>query len=100
MREVDIVISLNASLDSAEGLIEECCEAFGLRQTLKGTLAKYPNCVHWHYQQGKQIGTLEITLWHEQRRLWFKVSDGRQATWIGDVVNPLGQAITRGLENQ
>ena len=97
MREVDITLSDHASLVSAERLIEECCSRFGLRQSLKGTLAKYPNCIHWHYKHGKQAGTLEITLWHDHRRIWFKVSDGRQGKWIDEAVDVLGQAISSQL---
>ncbi len=54
----------------------------GLRITLQGTLAAYPGCLHWHLKQGKEPGTLELTWWPAQRRLWFKVASGRRGAWI------------------
>jgi hypothetical protein len=48
--------------------VESACAAEGLRLTLKGTLKQYPGCTHWHYQRGKDRGTLEITFWPAQNR--------------------------------
>ena len=50
---------------------------------MKGTLASFPNCVHWHWKRGKERGTLEITWWGKQDRLWFKVAAGRFHTALG-----------------
>ena len=86
MREIEVPLLQNASLDQADTLVEDCCQALGLRQTLKGTLKQYPGCTHWHYKQGSEKGTLEITLWREQRRLWFKISAGRTGVWIEPAV--------------
>ena len=89
MREIDLTIPPTAAFDHADMLVETCCHALGLRQTLKGTLKQYPGCVHWHYQRGTEKGTLEITLWREKRRLWFKLSSGRQGAWIEQTVEEL-----------
>jgi len=69
MLEVQVALPPPAKNLEVEMLVETACAAEGLRQTLKGPLAKYPGSVHWHFKKGKQRGTLEITLWKAQRRL-------------------------------
>lgn len=65
--------------------IEACCEALYLTQTLRSTLGKFPGCTHWHYKlgrpQGKAKGTLEITLWPKQHRLWLALHENRKTDW-------------------
>jgi hypothetical protein len=72
-----IEIDLPPGSSPSETLIERCCAENNLQVTLKGTLSKYPGCVHWHLKQGKQHGTLEITWWPEQHRLWLSIQAGR-----------------------
>jgi hypothetical protein len=55
----------------------------GLRSTLKGTLRAFPGCVHWHFKKGRASGTLELTMWPAEKRIWFSVQRGRRAAWIG-----------------
>ena len=66
--------------------IEAACAAEGLSLGMKGSLAKHPGCLHWHFKQGRERGTLEITLWPQQHRLWFTVQDGRRGEWIEEAV--------------
>ena len=82
MLEIIIAVPAGARLAGMEHDIESACRAEGLRQTLKGTLAQYPGCVHWHVKQGRERGTLEITFWPAERRLWFKVAEGRRGEWM------------------
>src|SRR5688572_17762825 len=93
MREIDVQLIENADLDAAQTLVERLCAEDGLRLTLKGTLAKYPGSVHWHYRRGRERGTLEITLWSLRRRLWFKVSDGRGGDWMDETIVRLKSAL-------
>jgi hypothetical protein len=65
--------------------------------TLCGTLKQYPGCVHWHLKHGADKGTLEITLWRAQRRVWFKVSSNRSAKWIELTMNNLKACIESAL---
>jgi hypothetical protein len=69
-------------LSGLEPEIEAACQHVGLNLTLKGTQSRYPGSVHWHYKQGKLPGTLEITLWYPQKRLWLSVQEGRRADWL------------------
>jgi dihydroxyacetone kinase-like protein len=41
--------------------MEMVCEYANLRVTLKGTLKKYPGCIHWHLKREGERGTLEMT---------------------------------------
>ena len=99
MTELEILWPDNASVTDVVTAIETCCRAYTLTQTLKGTLAKYSGCVHWHFKQGKAkgVGTpkgvLEITLWPNQHRLWFGVHENRKAEWIDDAMTHLKTAI-------
>jgi hypothetical protein len=95
--EIELELPPDAALKHAELSVESACTAEGLSMTLKDTLKKYPGCIHWHYQQAGQRGTLEITLWPEKRRLWFKVTAGRQADWIGEAIARLKPIIEGGL---
>jgi hypothetical protein len=87
----------SARLLDVEGVVERACAAEGLRLTLKGTLAGYPGCVHWHYKKGKERGTLEITWWESKRRLWFKVAAGRTGEWIEAAAEKLKKRIEKQL---
>jgi len=82
MLEVEISIPPTAVLSKMESAVEAASAAEGLELRLKGKLAKYPGCVHWHFQKGREPGTLEITWWAKQRRLWFKVAIGRRGQWM------------------
>ena len=89
MLEIEVDVPPHIELTEWESAIEAGCLASGLRVTLKGTLAQYPGSVHWHLKQGRQRGTLELTLWSQTRRLWFKVSAARQGAWMASVIPPL-----------
>jgi hypothetical protein len=89
MLEVPVAISAQANLSKMERIVEASCAADGLRLTLKTTLAKYPGSVHWHFKSGDRSGTLEITLWSRERRLWFAMRAGRTAAWVDQAVKRL-----------
>lgn len=97
MLEIEAHVAPDADLTRAEASIEAACAAEGLRLTLKGTLKKYPGCIHWHYKKDLQPGTLEITLWPQARRLWFKVAAGRTGAWIDEILARLKIGIERAL---
>ena len=93
MLEVELQIPTVAKSDSVDKVIEQVCSANNLTCTLKGTLASYPGCIHWHFKMGKQKGTLEITWWKSKNRLWFKVAKGRTGDWINEALPQLKQEI-------
>ncbi len=71
-----------AMKDALAATIERVCLAESLILTLRGTLASYRGCTHWHFKHGQASGTLELTWWPARKRLWFKVASNRHATWI------------------
>ena len=84
MREIDFAVPGNADLGRAERLIEKICARRGLLLATKGSLSSYPGSVHWHYKRQSHQGTLELTLFARDRRVWAKVQDGRKAPWIDE----------------
>jgi hypothetical protein len=82
-----------------ERLIEKVCARRGLVLAMKGSLSSYPGCVHWHYKRQNQKGTLELTLFAQDRRVWAKVQDGRKAPWIDQALPGLQAAIEDALND-
>ena len=97
MTEIEITIPLQTNLSQAERIIEQCCKAEGLSVNLKGSLAKYPGCIHWHFKRAGQRGTLEITLWASTRRIWFSIHTGRTGDWIEETVTRLKEDLEKEL---
>lgn len=92
MREIEI--QLTGSTETPVQHIEQICLLEGLTLTLKSTLMRYPGCIHWHFKYGKLPGTLELTFW--QKRLWFKISAGREGAWMDEMVERLKAQMERG----
>lgn len=97
MIELDVPVPAGADLAQIEQAVTTTCAGAGLRNTLHGTLAKYPGSVHWHYARPRERGTLEITWQPQPPRLWFKVSQGRRAAWIDDLLPHLHQVLQAAL---
>jgi hypothetical protein len=87
--ELELILAADLELTTLEPRVERACEALGLHIGLKGSLAGFPGCTHWHYRRGRERGTLEITLWPQNRRLWISVHSGRDAPWIHGVMPAL-----------
>jgi hypothetical protein len=97
MIEVELQIPANVSSEIVIEVVEETCISNHLTCALKGTLVNYPGCVHWHYRKDKQKGTLEITWWEVENRLWFKVAKGRTGDWIDEALPNLKKEIESSL---
>ena len=97
MIEVELQIPADAKSDSVARVVEQICTANNLTCALKGTLASYPGCTHWHFRKDKQKGTLEITWWEDKNRLWFKVAKGRTRDWIDESMAKLKKQIESSL---
>lgn len=97
MIEIDVSIAKFKRDSQLPRLVERAAATENLTLTLKATLAKYPGCVHWHYKKGKEPGTLEITWYPRERRLWFKIARNRNKAWIEEVVPRLRRLIESNL---
>jgi hypothetical protein len=97
MIEIEIYVPENPA--AVHQTVERVCALEGLTLTRKGTLSSYPGCVHWHFKKDRQPGTLELTWWERENRLWFKVAEGRRANWINETVEKLRAQIERALKD-
>jgi hypothetical protein len=89
----EIPLNIRRFDDAAIARIDAAIEQHGLLTTMKGTLISYPGSTHWHCKLGNEPGTLEITLWPDKQRAWFKVQAGRRGIWIDEVIAKLKQSI-------
>src|SRR4051812_15436519 len=80
MKELQIIVPRGKPLPSVAKL-EGAFRKAQLRVTMRGALAQFPGSVHWHLKRGRATGTLEVTRWPAQSRLWISVQSGRQGTW-------------------
>ena len=100
MKEIEFRIAGQWDLRGAEALIERIFAERGSTVGMKGSLAGYPGCVHWHYRKPRQKGTLEITLHEKERRIWAQVQDRRKAPWIDQELTRVRRAIERKLRQK
>jgi len=98
MIEVELQIPADAKSDAVVKVVEQVCTANDLICALKGTLASYPGSTHWHLKKEREKGTLEITWWESENRLWFKVADGRVGKWIDEILPKLKKEIEKTLK--
>ena len=89
MTEREFPVPADWAREEVAEQIEAILVASGLVVSLRGTLAKYPGCTHWHLKKHREKGTLEITWWPQQNRLWFKIATGRQADWMAEAMDRL-----------
>jgi len=97
MIEVELQIPADTKSDSVVRVVEQVCSQNDLTCVVKGPLASYPGCIHWHFKKDKRKGTLEITWWEDENRLWFKVANGRRGKWIDEALPKLKQEIEGSL---
>jgi hypothetical protein len=97
MVEVELQIPKGVASKTVQRIVEEVCASNELTCALKGTLVGYPGSIHWHFKQGKQRGTLEITWWESEHRLWFKVASGRTSEWVLKSIPQLKEQIEKLL---
>jgi hypothetical protein len=97
MVETEIPVSPAVNDRVIERFIDESVAEGGWQISLRGTLKKYPGCVHWHLKRPSATGTLEVTWWPQQHRAWFTIQSGRAAPWIQDDMNRLSERLQSRL---
>jgi hypothetical protein len=85
---------------AVEQLIEELASAAGLQIGLRGTLKQYPGSRHWHFQRRRTPGTLELTVWPQQRRVWFAIRQNRWADWIDEALSQMRSQLEAKLQSR
>jgi hypothetical protein len=97
MQNVEIDLPPAVSLDAVERTIDSALTSVGLLVSLRGTLAKFPGCTHWHAKVAGQAGTLEVTLWPRERRAWLTFQSGRTAGWMAAKLPEFQRALSQSL---
>ena len=97
MQVIEIELPPGANLSQVKKTIDATFGALGLQVSLRGTLKKFPGCTHWHAKIPGQSGTLELTLWPQQRRAWISIQSGRTAKWITEKLPEIQKALNRHL---
>lgn len=97
MTEIELALPASARAARVSRVVEQAAAAAGLTPALKGTLVRYPGCVHWHFRKRGTGGTLEITFWPGGRRLWIKVAGNRRSAWMDSVIPRLQRSIESNL---
>ena len=97
MKQIDIDVPSTGNLTDLDEAIVEAAAAAGLRVTLRGGLTQYPGATHWHFKRADERGTLEITWWPREMRLWLAVHDNRDGQWIEAAMGEIQQALNARL---
>jgi len=97
MKQIEFTVPAGCDLAQAERRIERICQVRGLQCAKKGTVSAHRGSIHWHYKRPKQNGTLELTLWPSERRLWAAVHENRKADWIEAELAALRSEIEEAL---
>ena len=97
MQTIEIELPRRANLHKVKKAIEATLVAVGLEVSMRGTLKKFPGCIHWHAKSAGRSGTLELTLWPQQHRAWMSIQSGRAANWIPKKLPEVQNALARHL---
>lgn len=97
MTKLDIALPPHTPAADLASCIEQACARQGLSVSMRCTLRAYPGCTHWHLKQGAERGTLEVTLWPRERRLWLSIQSGRAGTWTEAAAERLRAALHHSL---
>lgn len=97
MRDFPITVSIKAGPKRIERAVDAVGREFGLVQAMKDTLSKYPGCVHWHFKRSRVSGTVEVTWWPAERKLWISIQQGRRAEWIDSLLPEFKRALERSV---
>ncbi|MEP7189028.1 MAG: hypothetical protein ABI901_07565 [Roseiflexaceae bacterium] len=88
MQTLDIPLPSDHSQLALPALIERTIAEAGLLAE-RHALRSYPGATHWHIRRLGTNGTLELTYWPTQSRLWFAIHANRRAEWIAPVRDDL-----------
>ncbi len=94
----NIEIALKNQFLDVEEVVKEATSLLGLTISMLGTLSSYPGSKHWHFKSGKKSGTLEVTWYPRENRLWISYHENRIGDgWVKDQALDLGEMLERRL---
>jgi hypothetical protein len=88
METINIPLPSNHSQIAMPTLIEHAITDAGLLAA-RLELRSYPGATHWHIRRLGAKGTLELTYWPTQSRLWFAIHANRRAEWLAPAIDDL-----------
>jgi hypothetical protein len=95
MRHIPLPIRMDESAESLSNRLEAFANSSGLRIAMRGTLKRFPGCIHWHLRRVEAIsGTIEVTFVPRTHEAWISVQSGRDAEWIDAVISGITRAVT------
>lgn len=97
MIAVEVDVPAGADLRRVEGLVQRVCRTRGLDMKVKSSLVSYPGSTHWHFSKGIERGTLEVTFWKRERRLWLSVHANRTGAWTTEEIGKVKSALEAQL---
>jgi hypothetical protein len=89
---IDVPISPQHDPAALPARIECAIAGAGLlagRLELRG----YLGATHWHIKRPGARGTLELTYWPAEGRLWFAIHANRRAAWIAPAIDVLAERM-------
>jgi len=98
MQEYEFQVPSSAELAVVDSAIEAACIAEGLQLGMKGSLARFPGSIHWHFKKPGERGTLEITSVPQANRVWAQVQSGRRADWIEPCLTQIRHRFAESLK--
>ncbi len=99
MQSLEVRIPAGYNIERVNRIIELLCAEEGLDRKLKSTLKGYPGSTHWHFKKGNEAGTLEVTLWPSNSKIWFSIHDNRKGSWTKTSSSKLAAATRKALNN-
>jgi hypothetical protein len=97
MQTLEVRLPMGADLMRVETVVEWTCQSRGLTMKVKTSLVSYEGSTHWHFRKGTEKGTLEVTFWKREMRLWLSVHDNRIGGWTTEEMRRLKLALEAQL---
>jgi hypothetical protein len=97
MEQIELSMNGSAPAEALPARIETCLADYGLQVRKRGILRTYPGSIHWHIEKPGERGTLEVTLWPAEHRLWLAVQARRRARWIEDILPQIKARIEQHI---
>ena len=97
MLRVEVLVPKKTDQRRVVRLIERLCTKEGLQQRIKRSLQTYPGSVHCHYGRKGLAGTVEVTFWPSESKIWLDVHENRKAPWTTESVEKLEREIRSNL---
>ncbi len=95
MSDTEVPWRSDASLEDVLSIIELWINRNDLSHADPVELRTFPGSLHWHLRRSGISGTLELTVWPAQRRIWMSRRANRDAPWIGELPDEFFRFMSR-----